>query len=72
MDIIVRVKPSSSIDRVEEISEFEYAVRTTQPPDRGRANRAMIKLLAEHFGVAPSRITIVYGHTSKSKKVSIV
>ena len=38
----------------------------------GRANEALIKLLAKHFGVAKTRITIVRGHTSRSKVINIM
>jgi uncharacterized protein YggU (UPF0235/DUF167 family) len=37
----------------------------------GAANDGVIKLLADHFGVAKSRITIVRGHTSRSKLVQV-
>ncbi|MHB1172777.1 MAG: DUF167 domain-containing protein [Lacisediminihabitans sp.] len=37
----------------------------------GRANAALIAVLAEHFGVARSRAEIVHGHASRIKQVRI-
>ncbi len=37
----------------------------------GQANTALIAILAKHFGVAKSRVTIVRGHTSRTKTVSV-
>lgn len=37
----------------------------------GKANEALIKLLAKHFGVAKTRVEIVRGHTSRHKVVEI-
>ena len=37
----------------------------------GAANVAVIKMLAEHFGVPKSQITIIRGETSRDKIVEI-
>jgi len=37
----------------------------------GRANLAAVKLLAKHFGVAPSKVKLVRGATSKYKVFEI-
>lgn len=71
-EIIVKAKPSASRDAVERISDSEYIVRTTQPPVQGRANRAIINLLAEYFSVPMSHISIVAGHTSRTKHIRII
>jgi len=38
----------------------------------GKANQAIIKALAGHLGVAPSRLRIVAGHTGRHKMVEIL
>jgi len=48
-----------------------YLARVTALPADGEANRAVIRLLAEHFGVAPSRIRIVSGATHRQKVFEI-
>lgn len=42
-------------------------VRVTAAPEGGEANRAVTALLAEALGVAPSRIALVRGATSRDK-----
>lgn len=37
----------------------------------GKANEALIKLLAKHFRVSKSRVSIVRGHTSRHKIINI-
>jgi hypothetical protein len=42
-------------------------VRTTEVPEHGRANEDVIALLAEHFGVSKSAITLKSGRTASRK-----
>jgi uncharacterized protein YggU (UPF0235/DUF167 family) len=37
----------------------------------GAANDALVEVLAKHFGVAKSRVTILRGHTSRHKIVEV-
>ena len=71
MRIQVKVKPNS---RTEEVSQEgdSFIVKVKEPPKEGKANQAVIKLLAEHFGVAKSRVRILSGLKSKNKVVEVV
>lgn len=70
MKIRVRVRPNS---RTEEVSQDgdSLVIRVKEPPKEGKANRAVIKLLAEHFGVPQTRVSIVGGLRSKDKVIEI-
>lgn len=46
-------------------------VRVTEPPEDGRANRAVESVLAEALGLAPSRVHVVRGASSRSKTVEV-
>ena len=46
-------------------------IYTKAPAIEGRANAAAVKLLAKHFGVAPSKVKLVRGATSKYKVFEI-
>ena len=46
-------------------------VRVTTPPVDGKANSALIKLLAKEFRVPKSAIRIVQGETSREKLVEL-
>lgn len=41
--------------------------RVTAPPEDGKANRAVQKLLARALGIAPSRLTLIRGASSRDK-----
>ena len=63
----VRVQPRARRNEVVEQAGAGLRVRVTAAPVDGEANRAVIALLAEAFGVAPSRVTLVRGATSRDK-----
>ena len=46
-------------------------VRVTEPPEGGRANQAVLTLLAKHFCVPRRAITIVQGMANRNKLVEI-
>jgi len=46
-------------------------VRVSQPPEGGKANAAVIKLLAEALNIAASQIQLTRGQTSPRKEVTI-
>ena len=41
------------------------------PPDKGRANSAIVELLAKELGISKSSIELISGHTSRNKKFRI-
>ena len=67
MKIKVQVVPRSSKNAVERLKEREYKVWVTAPPVGGKANEAVIQLLAWEFDVPKSNIKLTSGHTSKNK-----
>lgn len=71
MIINVDVKPNAKLNKVETISEGVYKVFLTASPHEGKANAALMKLLAEFFGISKSRIAIKTGKKSKKKVVII-
>ena len=46
-------------------------VRVGAPPEKGRANTAVVELVAAVLGVAPAAVSLVAGETSRSKRVAI-
>jgi uncharacterized protein (TIGR00251 family) len=71
MTISVSVKPQAKKESVTRISASEYQVAVKAPPHGGKANLAVIKLLADYFSVPKSQIKIVRGHTAKRKILAI-
>ncbi len=72
MRIYVKVSPRSSKNEVTKISEGEYKVKLTAPPVDGEANAMLAKILAGHFAVSKSQVTIVGGKTARMKIVDIL
>ncbi len=71
MRIKVKVVPRAPIAQVLVVSKEELKVKVISPPTKGKANRELIELLAEFYGVAKSRIRIIRGETSRNKIVEI-
>ncbi|HXF44415.1 MAG TPA: DUF167 domain-containing protein [Candidatus Paceibacterota bacterium] len=72
MKIFVRAKPGAKTEKVEKVSEDTFIVSVKEPARKGRANEAIVRALAEHFGISKSRVSIVSGHKSKRKMVEVV
>lgn len=72
MRITVRVKPAGSTTRVAgSYGDHALVVRTTAPAVDGRANEAAVKAVADAFGIPASRVTIVQGHTARTKVLEL-
>ena len=67
----MRVKTRAQDERVERTGESTYTVWTTEAPERGKANSAVIRLLADYFNVAQSFVELRAGATSRSKIFNI-
>lgn len=71
MKIFIAAKPRAHEDLVERIDDDNFNVSVTAPPVKGLANQAIIKAVAEYLKIAPSRIRIVSGFTSRQKVLEI-
>ena len=70
MKIQVRVKPNSKTEEIGQEGKF-FLVRVKEPAKEGRANRAVIRLVAQHFNVSQSRVRIVSGFNSRNKIIEV-
>jgi len=71
MKIFVKVKPKAREEKVIKISDTNFKVWVQEPPEKGRANLAVLRALADYFGTSPSNIKIISGSTSKLKIIEI-
>ena len=67
----VRVQPRASRNEIQGVEHGQLRVRTTASPTDGKANKAVILLLADYLGVPQSRITLTRGLTNRNKQVSV-
>ncbi len=72
MKIFIKAKSSAKKKEVVKIDKNHYTVSVKEPSVNGKANTGIIKVLAEYFGISPSRVNILSGHTSKQKIVEIL
>ena len=67
-----KVTPKSGKDQVtgrltNDDGSVEVCVRVTAPPDKGKANKAVVKLLAKELGGPKSGVQVARGETSHHK-----
>ncbi len=67
----IRVIPRASRCELAGIQGDALKLRITAPPVEGAANKECVRFLSDILGVKKSQITIIAGHRSKNKKVSI-
>jgi uncharacterized protein len=70
--VVVRVKPGSKKGPlVETGAEGELTIYVREQAVEGKANDAVVRLLAEHLGVPKSRLELISGATSRIKRFRI-
>ncbi|MEE4022405.1 DUF167 domain-containing protein [Gordonia sp. PKS22-38] len=70
--IVVTVKPGSSKGPLVETNPTgSMTVYVREPATDGRANKAVAQILAEHLGVPKSKIALVGGATSRTKRFRV-
>ena len=70
MRISVTVKTNSRTEGITKDNDT-YLVKVKEPPREGKANSAVIKLLAGHFKVSKSSVKIISGAGSRNKIIEI-
>lgn len=76
MRVAVRLTPRGRGDRIEGIVRGAEAtaalkVSVSAPPAEGRANDALLQLLAKEWGIARRDLAVVAGHKSRNKIVHV-
>jgi uncharacterized protein len=67
----VRVTPRASQDKITGWEGDVLRVRVAAPPAEGRANEAVLRLLAKSLHLPTSRVRLVRGHTQRNKVVAV-
>lgn len=69
--IRVKVKPNARGSGLEELSDGTWLARVASPPVDGKANEELVRLVAEHFRVRKSQVSIKSGASARLKLVQI-
>jgi uncharacterized protein (TIGR00251 family) len=67
----LRVSPGAARAGVVGRHGSAWKVRVAAPPEDGKANAAVIRLLAETLGIPARDLEIVSGHASRDKTVAL-
>ncbi len=67
----VKVIPKSSCSKIVGWEEDLLKVRLAAVPEKGEANKELVKLLSQSLKVAKTTISIIQGETSRVKTVLI-
>jgi uncharacterized protein (TIGR00251 family) len=70
-DLCIRLQPRGRRDEVVGERAGAIVIRVTAPPVDGKANAALCAFVARAAGVAPSRVCVVRGQTSRDKVVRV-
>ncbi|MBI4174799.1 MAG: DUF167 domain-containing protein [Candidatus Aenigmarchaeota archaeon] len=70
MRIKVRVTPNAKKNAIIREADM-FRIRLAAPAKEGKANSALIELLAGHFKVRKNAVRIVSGHKSREKIVQV-
>jgi uncharacterized protein (TIGR00251 family) len=67
----LRVAPGGRRDEVVGRHGGGWKIRVAAAPERGRANDAVVRLLAERLRLSPRDVTLVSGHFGRDKIVEV-
>jgi hypothetical protein len=67
----VKVVPGSSRDEIVGWLDDALKIKVMAPPEKGRANEAVVEMLAERLGLTADAIAVASGHSSPSKVITI-
>lgn len=67
LELRIHAKTRSSDEGLGEVTDDGVPVRVSAPPTEGKANKRLVAVLADAFGVARSRVRLVRGAHSRHK-----
>jgi uncharacterized protein (TIGR00251 family) len=68
----IKVTPNAKKNEIIESSNNFMRVKINASPEKGRANKELIKFLAKHLNIKKSAILIKSGEKSRTKIIQIV
>jgi uncharacterized protein (TIGR00251 family) len=68
--LAVKVTPGAR-DEAVTLTETAVLVKVRAPADKGAANAAVVEVVARALGLAPSRVSLLRGGTSRQKVLQV-
>ncbi len=69
--ISVKVQPNAGKNAVVGLINGVWRIKISAPPDKGKANKELIEFLSDILGRKKDCITIIKGHASHNKLISV-
>src|SRR5271166_4877765 len=67
----VRAQPGARRNEIRGLQDGALKVCVTQAPEKGKANKAIVEVLAKWLGLRKSQIELISGETASQKKFLI-
>ena len=67
----VRIVPNAGSNKIAGLHDGMLKVLVTAVPEKGKANAALVKLIAKTLGIAKTSINIVSGEIARNKVLSL-
>ena len=67
MLIKVKVFPNSKKEEIIKKSEDSFEIRVKEKPEKGKANREVVRILSSYFKIPESKIRLVRGFKERNK-----
>jgi len=72
MLIKIKVFPNSKKEEVIKKSEDSFEVKIKEKPEKGRANREVVRVLSSYFKISESKIRLIKGFKKRNKIFEII
>lgn len=72
MFIKIKVITNAAKNQIIKGTQEEFIVKVTASPERGKANKKAIELLAEYFAVSRTKVLIIKGEYNSKKVINIL
>lgn len=67
----VKIQPGSSKNEITGVFADCLKIKVSSPPEKGKANKAVIKVLSKKLDIPAKQIEIIQGLTSAQKQICI-
>ncbi|NQV88436.1 MAG: DUF167 domain-containing protein [Parcubacteria group bacterium] len=71
MYIRVKVKAGAKKEILKKKSETHFDIEVKERAERNMANRRVVEVVADHFGISRGKVRIISGHHSPTKILDI-
>ena len=69
--LLVKVKPNALENSIRQFEDGTWIAEVKAPPKDGKANRALIKVIAKQFNVTKSQVSIRRGKSGQTKLIQL-